>query len=64
MFDADTRSISQTQSNAPSPVDLMFLLDTVDASECFWRELPAPYPLLIEEIRLALCETVGVDNGS
>jgi hypothetical protein len=65
MFDADTRSMTQDQSHATRPVlDLGFLLDTFDATEDYWQELPAPCPLFIEEVRRALCEAVEVDNGT
>jgi hypothetical protein len=50
---------------ARSPVvDLSFLLDAIDASECLWRVLPAPVPLFIEEVHRGLCEAVGVFDGN
>jgi hypothetical protein len=60
MFDADTRIIPQNQYDAARPVvDLSFSLDALDASEEYWRELPDPYPLFIEEARRGLGDAVG-----
>lgn len=43
-------------------VDLALLLDTIDATENDWRQLPDPYPLFAEELRGGLCELLEVIN--
>lgn len=42
---------------------LDFLLDTLDATELAWRELPGPAPLFVEEVRSALLEALGFPQG-
>jgi hypothetical protein len=62
MFDS-TNIVPQSEPSESTIVDLSFLLDTIDASQPFWQELPDPYPLFIEEARKALIEGVGLSNG-
>jgi hypothetical protein len=63
MFNTDFISILQFPSQRPA-VNLEFLLDTLDATEELWRELPAPCSLFMEEIRQALSLAVGVGHGN
>jgi hypothetical protein len=61
MFNPNSQIIARSQSKATGPVvDLSFLLDAIDASEEYWQELCAPYPLFAEELRRSLCEAMGV----
>ena len=42
------------------PPGLMFLLDSIDATELAWQQLPQPTPLFVEELRLALMDELGL----
>jgi hypothetical protein len=59
MFNADTRSVTQNQSDATRlVVDLSLLLDAIDACEEYWAQLADPLPLFAEELRKGLYEAV------
>jgi hypothetical protein len=63
MFNLNSQIIARSQSKATGPVvDLSFLLGAIDASEGYWQELYAPYPLFAEELRQGLCEAMGVSD--
>jgi hypothetical protein len=51
--------IPQNQSGVTGSVDLALLLNTIDATESDWRQLPDPYPLFAEELRVGLCVLLG-----
>jgi hypothetical protein len=53
--------IPQNQLDVTSSVDLALLLDTIDATESDWRQLPDPYLLFAEELRRGLCRRLGGD---
>lgn len=47
----------------PGGPGLMFLLDTLDATEEHWRELPEPARLFFEEARAALLAALSFAQG-
>ena len=55
--------IPQNEPTENSGVNLVLLLDTLDATESQWEVLPDPYPLLLQEGRRAIAEAVGVSGG-
>jgi hypothetical protein len=46
-----------------SGVELVLLLDTLDATEEDWEKLSDPYNLFLREGRRAVAEAVGASNG-
>ena len=52
--------ISQRQHHQNSSVNLILLLDTLDATQELWESLPSPYSLFLLEARRAIAETVGM----
>jgi hypothetical protein len=52
--------ISQAQHHQNSGVDLILLLDTLDATQDLWESLPVPYSLFLLETRRAIAESVGM----